>query len=388
MDQGKDAFSKIAALTHQIEAIDLSQLDLRDGSAEKALDLCTEFINLYNQLEPESRERRLLNDFLMGNVFSVLRALGFLMTIDQSGAVYANPDRTHPYHANRVNGEDLNDDDADFHDSFDYNDNGAAFAPDDELPFGVSEEQNKSLAKFREAAEELEKLNATSGPYSVAVPASTGNAADDCEHGVKRTECLTCTGVQYCRHNIPKIQCDICMTKYTWPLYCQHDKYRSTCVLCDGPSICKHGRVKYRCKECGGLGICPHGTQKSRCKACRGVHLCEHGKEKNKCRQCFAQGKPVSSFCEHGISKYTCRIHGRRYYCEHDNLKTRCKICRASCFCTHGRLKIRCEECKKNKSEGGGRSKTRKSKKVVGHKKTKRFLRKSSRKSSRKLHIY
>ena len=386
MDQGKDAFSKIAALTHQIEAIDLNQLDLRDGlgSAQEALDLCTEFINLYNHLE--SRGKNELNDFLMGKVLSVLRALGFFMTIDANGTVYANPDRTHPYHATPVNAEDLNDDDALNDDSFDYDNGAAAFALD-ELPL-VSDEQNKYDAEFRKAAEELNATSGTSGPYSVAVPASTGNADDDCEHGVKRTECLTCTGVQYCRHNIPKIQCDFCMTKYTWPQYCQHDKYRSTCVLCDGPSICKHGRVKYRCKECGGLGICPHGTQKSRCKACRGVHLCEHGKEKNKCRQCFAEGKPVSSFCEHGISKYTCRIHGRRYYCEHDNLKTRCKICRSSCFCTHGRLKIRCEECKKNKSEGGGRSKTRKSKKVVGHKKTKRFLRKSSRKSSRKLHIY
>lgn len=337
MDQGKDAFIKIAALTEQIQAIDLTQLDLRDGlgSAQEALDLCTEFINLYNHLE--SRGKNELNDFLMGKVLSVLRALGFFMTIDANGTVYANPDRTHPYHATPVNAEDLNDDDALNDDSFDYDNGAAAFAPDDELPFGVSEQQNKSVANFREAAEELEKLNATSGPYSVAVPASTGNAAD---------------------HNKKK------MTTYTWPQ-------------------CKHGRVKYRCKECKGQGICPHGIQKSRCKACGGVHVCEHGKEKNKCKQCFAQGKPVSSFCEHGISKYTCRIHGMKYYCEHNKLKTRC------------------EECKKNKSEGGGRSKIRKSKKshinvkmsfrkkkVVGHKKTKRFLRKSSRKSSRKLHIY
>ena len=426
-----DAFRKIGALINEIQAIDLSQLNLLE-QAQKALQLCMDFINLYNHLESRGKDE--LKEFLMSNVLSVLRALGFLMTINADGTVVATPDRTHPSHANQVQvnddgdtfdygsdtyddtfGDGLNDDglNGDGFDSYNYSDNAAAFAHDAELqlPSDVLERQKGFSNQFRESLNDNED-NVTTSSMEDSRASEVVNQVQ-CEHMVQKSDCLTCTGVQQCSHHMPKIRCDSCSRTRRGPQYCQHDNDKYTCVRCNG------------------FGICKHGKQKVRCKYCNGSHICEHGKEKNKCRQCLEAGKRVAGFCDHGISKYTCRIHGSKYYCPHDILKSRCKECGGSGICTHGVLKNRCIRCggssmcphgkrrytcrecggkgicmhnklksickECNKSQGGG-SKTRKSKKsysnvkmsfrkkkviVIGHKKTKRCL----RKSSRKLHI-
>ena len=436
MNQGEGAFSKIGALINEIQAIDLSQLNLLE-QAQEALQLCMDFINLYNHLESRGKDE--LKEFLMSNVLPVLRALGFLMTINADGTVVATPDRSHPSHANQVRvnddgdtfdyGSDTDDDtfgdglngdglNGDGFDSYNYSGNDAAFAHDAELqlPSDVLERQKGFSNQFRASLNDNED-NVTTSSMEDSRASEAVNQVQ-CEHMVQKSDCLTCTGVQQCSHHMPKIRCDRCSRTRRGPEYCQHNN------------------VKYTCVRCNGFGICKHGKQKVRCSACNGSHICEHGKEKNKCRQCLEAGKRVAGFCDHGISKYTCRIHGSKYYCPHDILKSRCKECGGSGICTHGMLKnlcrrcggasvcthgkrrYSCKECKSkgifcehgrqksickecNKSEGGG-SKTRKSKKsysnvkmsfrkkkviVIGHKKTKRCLRKSSRKSSRKLHI-
>ena len=49
---------------------------------------------------------------------------------------------------------------------------------------------------------------------------------------------------------------------------CPHNRRRSDCKQCGGPSICEHNRRRSRCKECVGVIICEHNRIRSVCKRC------------------------------------------------------------------------------------------------------------------------
>jgi len=180
---------------------------------------------------------------------------------------------------------------------------------------------------------------------------------------------------------------------------CQHGRQKSRCKDCGGIGICEHGRRKNTCKECGGSSICEHGRRKNICKECGGGSICEHGRQRSQCKDCGG-----GSVCEHGRIMRQCKEcgGGSSYFCEHGRIRRQCKECGggSSYFCEHGRQRSTCKQCRSN-SQGHGGSKTRKSKKsyrnvkksfrknkkVVAHKKTKRLLKSSSKASSRKSHI-
>jgi hypothetical protein len=49
--------------------------------------------------------------------------------------------------------------------------------------------------------------------------------------------------------------------------------------------------------------------------------------------------------CEHGITKYACRICSPAYFCEHGVSKRQCVPCKGAAVCKHSRLKYNCREC-------------------------------------------
>ena len=131
-----------------------------------------------------------------------------------------------------------------------------------------------------------------------------------CEHGKRKSRCVSCNGSQICEHKKVKSRCKLCGGTEI----CIHEKRKSACKLCDGSSFCEHGR-KSICKQCIGSSFCEHGRQKSQCKQCNGVSICEHIKRKNYCKKCGGSSLCKSEWCEtFGNKKYDgfclrCFIH-------------------------------------------------------------------------------
>ena len=93
--------------------------------------------------------------------------------------------------------------------------------------------------------------------------------ANKCEHGKKKTRCVTCGGGEICQHKIR----------------------RSRCADCGGGEICVHKKQKATCVECNGVGTCQHKMQRINCKICTDPQSVlirrwiEHSKENDKLRK-------------------------------------------------------------------------------------------------------
>ena len=193
-----------------------------------------------------------------------------------------------------------------------------------------------------------------------------------CEHNRRKSECIPCHGSNICIHSKLKHRCkechgtslcihlkrkDSCKECNIYGLYCEHNKKKIYCTICDGSGYCEHGIGKYGCSQCSTRKLCEHGKTKNVCKVCSGVSICKHGRRKTHCRSCGG-----SVFCEHDIQKTTCKICNKNAYCvhnviksqcikcdsdsicEHKKRKTKCKICLGGSYCEHGKLKAYCNE--------------------------------------------
>ena len=70
-------------------------------------------------------------------------------------------------------------------------------------------------------------------------------------------------------------------------LYCQHNKDKVYCKICDGSAICPHDKRKNICYKCNGSQICIHKKKKSQCIECKGGNICVHNKQKAHCKICL-----------------------------------------------------------------------------------------------------
>ena len=137
-----------------------------------------------------------------------------------------------------------------------------------------------------------------------------------------------------CKHNRERKECKTCKS------YCEHEKRKSTCRLCDGSSFCEHNKFKARCRLCDGSSFCEHNKFKSTCRLCDGSSFCEHNKFKSDCRICGG-----SAICEHNKHKATCRLCNGSSFCEHNKRKSTCRLCDGSSFCEHTKHKATCQIC-------------------------------------------
>ena len=157
-----------------------------------------------------------------------------------------------------------------------------------------------------------------------------------CEHGKRKSICISCGGSQICEHGKRKSRCKECGGSNI----CEHKRYKPSCKMCVGSSICEHGKRRCRCKDCGGASICEHEKRKSMCKECGGTDICEHGKGKYQCKECGG-----ASICEHGKRKIVCKECDGYAICVHGRQKPQCKECGGSAFCEHDKRKSHCKEC-------------------------------------------
>jgi hypothetical protein len=70
--------------------------------------------------------------------------------------------------------------------------------------------------------------------------------------------------------------------------FCEHNKRKDSCKICNPTGFCVHGSRKLDCKECSPSSFCKHGSRKNRCKKCKPIAFCEHGSSKLDCEECIS----------------------------------------------------------------------------------------------------
>ena len=104
--------------------------------------------------------------------------------------------------------------------------------------------------------------------------------------------------------------------------HCEHDKYRSLCIKCDGASICEHKQSRTGCVKCEGSSICKHKTRRNQCVKCGGSSICEHKIRRTRCVECKGSG-----ICEHEIPRDRCVKCGGSGICKHKIRRDMCNSC-------------------------------------------------------------
>ena len=332
---------KIRDLKLQLESQSMEYEEAPDNS--QLIGLCMQFIDLYNILDKESRNRYFLEQ-LYEVVFPYLIAFHFTPVIIDGVAYATDPRNPNPF---------------------------TAAAETTTNPFTEPLVQGAKLElHLRPTHHDLQSFKnlAASDPQSAAVFLSDDDDDDD-----DIAEAETTVPIFFQRQGSKnKIY------------FCKHGRRKNNCKDCGGSSICQHGRQKRQCKECGGVNICEHGRRRSNCKECGGSSICQHGRIRSTCKDCGGR-----SICQHGRQRSRCKDCGGSSICDHGRQRSQCKDCGGRSICQHGRRRITCKECKSNKQGGSKTRKSKKSyrnvkksfrknKKVVAHKKTKRLLRASS----------
>jgi hypothetical protein len=179
-----------------------------------------------------------------------------------------------------------------------------------------------------------------------------------CPHDKIKSQCKDCDGPSICIHKKLKTTCKLCKGGST----CEHDKIRARCKECISGSICKHGELKTICKKCKGTGICEHKKRRTECKQCCGSSFCEHKRIKSTCKECKGTG-----ICEHNKRWTQCRECKGTGICEHNKRRTQCRECKGCSFCIHGKQKQRCKICGGNELCNSEHCETRALKKYNGY---------------------
>jgi hypothetical protein len=157
-----------------------------------------------------------------------------------------------------------------------------------------------------------------------------------CQHQRQRSKCKECGGASICQHQRQKSRCKEC----GGPEICQHQRIRSTCKECGGASICQHQRRRSMCKECGGASICQHQRIRSTCKECGGASICPHQRIRSRCKECGG-----ASICQHQRRRSRCKECGGASICQHQRQRSMCKECGGASICQHQRIRSKCKEC-------------------------------------------
>ena len=180
------------------------------------------------------------------------------------------------------------------------------------------------------------------------------NPQNFCEHNKRKTQCLICNPKIKCEHNKNKNNCAKCNK-------CEHDKIKKNCIICNPKIKCIHDKNKHDCSECNKKLICIHNIIKKGCLICNPNILCEHKKRKTKCITCSPNNfcihdkrKDICTICNnkllciHNIHKAGCTLCNPDIICEHGKRKYKCIICNPEFFCIHNKRNDICMECNKN----------------------------------------
>jgi hypothetical protein len=139
-----------------------------------------------------------------------------------------------------------------------------------------------------------------------------------CVHKKRKSICKDCDGSSICEHKIQKFICYEC----NGASICEHMKRKTLCKECKGSQICIHNKIKYQCVECNGGNICIHKKRRTMCYECNGASICEHKKRKSQCKDCKG-----SQICVHNKNKHYCRKCNGSQICSHKKIKNKCRIC-------------------------------------------------------------
>jgi hypothetical protein len=70
--------------------------------------------------------------------------------------------------------------------------------------------------------------------------------------------------------------------------YCEHQKIKAICKICDGQDICKHYICIRDCKECRPENVCKHNQLHRACTECNSNLRCRNNRKCNgtQCVRC------------------------------------------------------------------------------------------------------